>query len=125
MTKISSAIVALAVAFATVSPAMAQPMGGQHDRDHADRDQGRRVDRDQQWNGNKGRHRGHDARAGNPFRNGDRFDVRRAPNYRVVEYRQYRLRKPPRGYHWVRSGNDALLVAITSGVIASIAANRF
>jgi len=38
----------------------------------------------------------------------------------IDNYRGYRLRTPPRGYHWVRSGNDALLVAVTSGIIASV-----
>jgi len=52
---------------------------------------------------------------------GQRFDRRYASNYRVLDnYRGYRLRTPPRGYHWVRSGNDALLVAVTSGIIASV-----
>jgi len=52
---------------------------------------------------------------------GQRFDRRYASNYRVIDnYRGYRLRTPPRGYHWVRSGNDALLVAVTSGIIASV-----
>ena len=35
----------------------------------------------------------------------------------------YRLYNAPRGYHWVRSGNDAVLVGITSGIIAAIMAN--
>ncbi|WP_375194933.1 RcnB family protein [Sphingobium sp.] len=52
---------------------------------------------------------------------GQRFDRRHATNYRVINnYRGYRLKAPPRGYHWVRSGNDAVLVAITSGIIASV-----
>ena len=57
------------------------------------------------------------------WRRGERFDYRRARNYRVItDYRGYRLRTPPRGYHYVRSGNDAVLVGITSGVIAGIIA---
>ncbi|HKT78460.1 MAG TPA: RcnB family protein [Sphingobium sp.] len=52
---------------------------------------------------------------------GQRFDRRYATNYRVIDnYRGYRLKAPPRGYHWVRSGNDAVLVALTSGIIASV-----
>lgn len=52
---------------------------------------------------------------------GQRFDRRHAQNYRVVANpRQYRLNAPPRGYHWVQSGNDAMLVGITSGIIASV-----
>jgi Ni/Co efflux regulator RcnB len=54
---------------------------------------------------------------------GDRFDRRYARDYREIDYRQYRgLRAPPRGYRYVRSGNDAVLVGITSGVIAAVVA---
>lgn len=57
------------------------------------------------------------------FRKGERFDRGRAPNYAVVDYHRYRrLSPPPRGYHWVRSGNDAVLVAITTGIVASVIA---
>src|SRR5690242_17248921 len=58
---------------------------------------------------------------------GQRFDYRYAPNYRVVtNYRSYhRLYTPPRGYHWVRSGNDAVLVAITSGLIGAVIGGAF
>lgn len=52
---------------------------------------------------------------------GQRFDRRYARDYRVINnYRDYRLNAPPRGYHWVRSGNDAVLVAITSGIIGAV-----
>lgn len=55
---------------------------------------------------------------------GQRFDRRDARNYRVVNnYRDYRLNAPPRGYQWVRSGNDAVLIAITSGIIGAIIGN--
>ncbi|WP_374943621.1 RcnB family protein [Sphingomonas sp.] len=55
------------------------------------------------------------------WRKGQRFDQRYARNYRQIDYRRYRgLRAPPRGYRYVRSGNDALLVGITSGIIASV-----
>ena len=57
------------------------------------------------------------------WRQGERFDQRYAQNYQVVDYHRYRgLRAPPRGYHYVRSGNDAVLVGITSGIIASVIA---
>ncbi|MCI4589631.1 RcnB family protein [Sphingobium sp. BYY-5] len=52
---------------------------------------------------------------------GQRFDRRYATNYRVINnYRDYRLSAPPRGYHWVRSGNDAVLIAVTSGIIGAV-----
>ena len=58
---------------------------------------------------------------------GQRFESRYAPNYRVVtNYRSYhRLYNPPRGYHWVRSGNDAVLVAVTSGLIGAVIGGAF
>ncbi|SEN44753.1 Nickel/cobalt transporter regulator [Luteibacter sp. UNCMF331Sha3.1] len=42
-------------------------------------------------------------------------------NVVVYDYSGYRLRPPPRGYHWVRENNDFLLVAIATGVILDIA----
>jgi Ni/Co efflux regulator RcnB len=52
---------------------------------------------------------------------GQRFDRRYVRDYRVINnYRDYRLSAPPRGYRWVRSNNDAVLVAITSGVIGVV-----
>lgn len=52
---------------------------------------------------------------------GQRFDRNRAANYRVINnYRDYRLSAPPRGYQWVRSGNDAVMVALASGIIGAV-----
>jgi Ni/Co efflux regulator RcnB len=48
---------------------------------------------------------------------------RQARNYRQIDYRQYRgLRAPPRGYRYVQAGNDAVLVGVSSGIIAAIVA---
>ncbi|MGH8113328.1 MAG: RcnB family protein [Rhodanobacteraceae bacterium] len=48
----------------------------------------------------------------------------RGNRYVVTNWRAAHLRQPPRGYHWVRSNNgDFLLVAVTTGVIASIIAH--
>jgi Ni/Co efflux regulator RcnB len=42
-----------------------------------------------------------------------------------VDYRAHHLRRPPRGYQWVEADNNYALVALTSGLIASvIAANH-
>jgi Ni/Co efflux regulator RcnB len=38
----------------------------------------------------------------------------------VTDYRRHGLRQPPRGYHWVRDGNNYILAGITSGIISSI-----
>jgi Ni/Co efflux regulator RcnB len=49
----------------------------------------------------------------------------RGGSYVVNDWHSQHLRQPPRGYHYVRSDNgDFLLVAITTGVIASILANH-
>ncbi len=59
----------------------------------------------------------------NDWRRGERFDSRYARNYRQIDYRQYRgLRAPPRGYRYVQSGNDAVLIGITSGIIGAVIA---
>jgi len=60
------------------------------------------------------------------FKRGEKFDRKRATNYSVIDHRSdKRLKAPPRGYQWVRSGNDALLVAISSGVIASLVTGMY
>lgn len=60
------------------------------------------------------------------FRKGQKFDRRYARNYQVIDYRKYRnIKAPPRGYHYVRSGNDLLLVGLTSGIVASVIAGQF
>lgn len=41
--------------------------------------------------------------------------------YAVRDWRDHNLRRPPRGYHWVRDdNNDFLLAAFATGVIADI-----
>ena len=45
--------------------------------------------------------------------------------YYVNDYGRYGLRAPPRGYRWYRTGNDYVLAAAATGLIASvIAASR-
>ena len=46
------------------------------------------------------------------------------PTYVVDDWRGHHLRQPPRGYHWVQSGGDYLLVAVASGIIASAILNN-
>jgi Ni/Co efflux regulator RcnB len=58
------------------------------------------------------------------WKRGDRFESRYASNYRVINnYGAYRLHQPPRGYRWVQSGNDAVLIGVTTGIIAAVLAN--
>jgi len=55
---------------------------------------------------------------------GQKFDRRYATNYRVINQPQnHRLYHAPRGYQWVQSGNDAILIGITSGLIGAVIGN--
>jgi Ni/Co efflux regulator RcnB len=59
------------------------------------------------------------------WRRGDRIPAEyHDRQYIVDDWRGYRLDRPPRGYHWVGVGGDYLLVAIASGVIASVVTGR-
>jgi Ni/Co efflux regulator RcnB len=40
--------------------------------------------------------------------------------YVVDDWREHHLSAPPRGYHWVQTGADYVLVAIATGVIAQL-----
>lgn len=55
------------------------------------------------------------------WRRGDRLPRYYRDYYRPVDYRYYRLRPPPRGYHYVRDDRgDYLLVGIATGVILGV-----
>ena len=113
MKKLTASLIAASLML-PAAPALAQ-----HDR-HDRSDRHDRYDRHGQrdWR--------HDSRW-HHFRKGQRFDRRHAYNYRVIDYRAYRqhLRPPPRGYRWVRSGDDALMVGITTGVVTAVVAGMF
>lgn len=59
------------------------------------------------------------------WRRGDRLPAYYREHYRPVDYRYYRLRQPPRGYHYVRDDRgELLLVGIATGVILGIIASQ-
>jgi Ni/Co efflux regulator RcnB len=146
MKKILAATLALSV-FAAAGVANAQSYGQRgdygryeqsrgHDRsDYRSRDDDRRG---QGWNRDHDRY---EQRASRSYRNGRYHAPRgyqarqwhrgdRMPSaYRgrayVVDHRRYGLRAPPRGYQYVRSGNDAVLTAVATGVIASVVLSLF
>jgi len=45
-------------------------------------------------------------------------------HYVVDDWRGHHLHAPPRGYHWVQSGSDYLLVAVATGLIAETLLNN-
>jgi Ni/Co efflux regulator RcnB len=59
------------------------------------------------------------------FHRGDRLPAEyRNRNYVVDDWREHRLSAPPRGYQWVQTGSDYVLVAIASGIIAQLLLDR-
>lgn len=48
----------------------------------------------------------------------------RAREYVVTDWRSHRLSAPPRGYHWVQTGGDYVLVAIATGIILQLLLNN-
>jgi Ni/Co efflux regulator RcnB len=58
------------------------------------------------------------------WRRGDRLPSYYRDRYRSVDYRDYDLRSPPRGYHYVQDDRgEVLLVGIVTGVILSTILN--
>lgn len=49
----------------------------------------------------------------------------RTNQYVVTDYYRYGLQAPPRGYHYVRSGNDVVLAAVAGGLITAVIAGLF
>jgi Ni/Co efflux regulator RcnB len=123
MKRLLTSVLALSLLAGTA--ASAQPYGDRHDNDgryeqnrHDDRRGNDRYEQGRHDNGNHYGQRKHQ------WARGDRLP----PNYYsnrgyYVDYRRYHLRQPPRGYQWVRVDNNYALVALTTGLIASIIAS--
>jgi Ni/Co efflux regulator RcnB len=59
------------------------------------------------------------------YRRGDRLPPHAHGDKDVVgDWRAHHLSEPPRGSHWVRTGDDFVLVAITTGVIMELLLNH-
>jgi Ni/Co efflux regulator RcnB len=80
-----------------------------------DRQDDRRADQHDNRRDDRGAGPRHD------LRKGGRLPAEyRNRQYVVDDWRGHRLSAPPRGYHWVQTGGDYVLVAITTGIIASL-----
>ena len=59
------------------------------------------------------------------FRRGGRLpDPYRDRRDYVSDWRSHHLSAPPRGYQWVQTGTDFVLVAVATGIISSILLGR-
>jgi Ni/Co efflux regulator RcnB len=141
VTVVVSAI--LAASMLTGSMAIAQ--GGAPYNNRARTDQGQREDpRDRADNNQRPSDRGNNRnnargpdqqqrfdrgeRGAGPdhaYYRGERMPLQyRSRQYVVEDWRSHRLSAPPRGYHWVQSGGDYVLVAIATGIIAQLLLNN-
>jgi len=102
-------------------------------RDNGQRDDNTRYVQSQRNNRgpqhDRGNHqRRQDERGAGPdhqYYQGDRLPMQyRSHQYVVNDWRGHRLSAPPRGYHWVQSGGDYVLVAIATGVILQLLLNN-
>ena len=99
---------------------------GRDDRDDRGRDRHAERDwrHDQRADRGERREERRDERGAGPyhqFHRGDRLPREyRHRNYVVDDWREHHLSAPPRGYHWVQTGEDYVLVAIATGVILQL-----
>lgn len=120
--------------------------GDRYDGHRGDRYDGHRGDRRSDYRDHRGDYRDHrsDYRDHRDYRGhngyyagrgaGPRYDMRRGgyvshqyrgSRYVVSDWRRHRgLHAPQRGYHWVQAGNDYLLVAVATGLIAQVLLNN-
>jgi len=125
------------------SVAVAQDRG---DRGRDDHNRGDNMQRgndnndhrgDYRGNDRRDDHRGYDDRGRGPMAQhrgaGPRHDLQRGGRlpsqyrnrqYVVNDWRGHRLSAPPRGYQWVQTGSDYVLVAAATGLIAQILLNQ-
>ncbi|WP_066557704.1 RcnB family protein [Croceicoccus bisphenolivorans] len=126
MKKFALAIATLATVFSTGAMA-ATSYGQDHNRSSTRVEQ--RYENHQRGIASQRIEQRHDTKKGvqkvsyKTWKKGDRFESRHAKNYRVINAKAYGLRDAPNGYRWVQSDNDAVLIGLTSGVVAAVLAN--
>ncbi|NML44113.1 hypothetical protein HHL11_10160 [Ramlibacter sp. G-1-2-2] len=118
--KIVCLVAAAAMGFGSLSFAQG------HDRDNRDRDNHDRGRQDQRHDDrhDQGRDRNdhyyYGARGPEWHRGGHVPAQYRDRQYVVDNWHAHHLAPPPRGYHWVQVGNDYVLAAIATGIIAQL-----
>ena len=104
---------------------------GAHDMRHDGRhdDRGRHEQRYDRRDDRRADRHDNGRRGGGPDHNwykGSRVPPQyRSQHYVVNDWRGHHLSAPPRGYHWIQNGGDYLLVAIATGVIASMVLGNY
>lgn len=127
--RVMASALAAALTVGSMGVAFAQRPMDRHDNDRRDNDrQEQRRDNDRQEQRHEYQRRAEMNRGAGPEHNywvGRRLPQEyRSRSYVVDDWRGHHLRQPPRGYHWVQSGGDYLLVAVATGLIASAILNN-
>ncbi|NCP24480.1 MAG: RcnB family protein [Erythrobacter sp.] len=118
MKKFISIALALALAFPTA--AVAQDRKERNNRVERTQNNERSSSNEQRSDSRQQSSKSH------KFAKGERFDRSRAQNYSRVNYRNYSgLSAAPRGYTWVRAGDDALLVRLSNNVVTRVVGGVF
>lgn len=129
-----SAVLALAMSAGQLAFAKDNDRRNDRDRDR-DRDEGRQHENrgnspkpDRHDNRDFGRRHNEERNRGgrgvgpnHEYYRGDRLPAEyRHRHYVVDDWRGHHLSAPPRGYHWVQSGGDYILIAVATGVIVQL-----
>ncbi len=95
---------------------------GNNDQGGRDRQAPKAQNRNDRGNNfNQGNRDERGAGPNHDFRRGGRLPPEyRSRQFVVDDWRAHRLQAPPRGYHWVQTGGDYVLVAIATGVILNM-----
>ena len=103
---------ALALSIAAGSVATAQPYGNGPGQCQGNRGQ---AASHKNW--------GKDYGGSHKWKRGQRVGYNDWQSAQVVDYRQHKLRQPPRGYEWRESNGQYIMAAVATGLIASITLN--
>jgi Ni/Co efflux regulator RcnB len=131
--SVIAALVGATLTLALVGPAFAQRDGERQDQRGSESQQGRGDPHQgtQRGNPHQNGQRGdpHQGERGagpdHQYHRGDRLPAEyRNRSYVVDDWRGHHLSAPPRGYHWVQTGSDYVLVAIATGVILQLLLNN-
>jgi Ni/Co efflux regulator RcnB len=120
--KITCLVTAAALGFGTLGFAQDRD----NDRDHhgGARQEQRHDDRGEHRDADRQDHYYYGARGPEWHRGGHVPAQYRDHQYVVDNWRDHHLAPPPRGYHWVQVGNDYVLAAIATGLIAQLILNN-
>jgi Ni/Co efflux regulator RcnB len=128
-----TAVVVLSMTLGSLAFAQSREGNDRNDRydryDRYDQNDRNRNDRDQRNQQNYSNHNEYrDGRGAGPdhaFYRGQRLPSQyHRRQYVVDDWNGHNLSRPPRGYHWVQTGGDYVLVAIATGVILQMMLSR-